>query len=213
MGRVVPFIIGFFVAGLIGFLTTLIFGTMTNRATDEKMWKHSEQTLFGVIGLRVLAQLLLLITFLTSICAIIYTLQNEWLLAFVVGFFFAAVIGFHLQNLRKNWKYIVTTFRFTTWASSTNELSTGLENDMVAGDTSLNNSSSSESGFSLKTPVSQIRIKHLEKQLADLLAEHDAVINQLSFSLSEVDRVRLKRQKDTVEREIDEVQNELDLLK
>jgi len=212
MERVVPFIIGFFVAGFIGFLTTLIFGTMTNRTTNEKMWKHSEQTLFGVIGLRVLAQLLLLITLLTSICAIIYTLQNEWLLAFVVGFFFAAVIGFHLQNLRKNWKRIVSIFHYTTQTSSNNEMFTTLESDIVE-DASLNDPESSESRSISKTPITQIKIKNLEKRLADLSTEYEAANDQLSFSLSEVERVRLKRQIDNLEKEMEQIQNELDSLK
>lgn len=190
----------------------MIFGTVARRATNEKMWKRSGQTLFGVIGLRVLAQLLLLVTLLTSICVIVYTLQNEWLLAFVVGFFFAAVIAFHLQNLRRNWKYIVSIFHHTTQTSSTNEMFTALENDIV-GDVSLKDPDSSESGSISKAPISPIKIKHLEKRLADLSTEYEAANDQLSFSLSEVERVRLKRQIDNLEKEMEQIQNELDSLK
>lgn len=65
-------------------------------------------------------------------------------------------------------------------------------------------------------PVSsfqQVKIKTLEKRLADLMTDYEAANKQLSQVLSEVDRTRLCRQVDTLEQEINQLEAELKTLR
>lgn len=55
----------------------------------------------------------------------------------------------------------------------------------------------------------QVKINNLEKCLADLIAEYEAANNQFNSTLGEVERLRLKRQIETLEKKIGEVEAEL----
>lgn len=70
----------------------------------------------------------------------------------------------------------------------------------------------SNASVSTSTSFRQVKARNLEKRLADLIAEYEAANNQLSQTLSEVDRTRLKRQLETVEHEIEQVENDLNAL-
>jgi hypothetical protein len=52
----------------------------------------------------------LLITFLLTVSAIVFTLLHEWLLASVFGIFSAALIGFQLQSIRYTFKRVITLY-------------------------------------------------------------------------------------------------------
>ncbi len=58
----------------------------------------------------------------------------------------------------------------------------------------------------------QVKIKNLKKRVAKLIADYEAASNQLNTALSEVDRNRLKGQLEILEREIEQVENELNLV-
>ena len=58
-------------------------------------------------------------------------------------------------------------------------------------------------------PVADYKRRALEQRLAQLLEEHRAANDQLGRTLSDVERIRLKRQIEALESEIDEVDQEL----
>lgn len=62
------------------------------------------------------------------------------------------------------------------------------------------------------TRFRQIKIKNLKARLDALVADYEAASNQLNNTLSEVDRARLKRQVESLEQEIGQVENELNSL-
>lgn len=60
--------------------------------------------------------------------------------------------------------------------------------------------------------VKQIRIEALSKRLNDLEEDYKATYNQMSFTLSDLDRKRLNRQAESILEDIYQVENELNLL-
>lgn len=63
------------------------------------------------------------------------------------------------------------------------------------------------------TRFRQIKIKNLEARLEALVADYEAASSQLNNTLSEVDRTRLKRQVESLEQEIGQVEHELNALR
>ncbi len=59
----------------------------------------------------------------------------------------------------------------------------------------------------------QRKIKTLEERLENLIVDYEAASQQLSNELSGINRTRLQRQTETLEQEIEEVENELNLLR
>jgi hypothetical protein len=58
--------------------------------------------------------------------------------------------------------------------------------------------------------ISGYKRRALERRLAQLLEEHEAATDQLGRTLAAVDTLRLKRQVEALEREIEEVNSELE---
>jgi hypothetical protein len=60
--------------------------------------------------------------------------------------------------------------------------------------------------------VQKIKETALQRQLDDLITDHEAVGEQLSFSNNAVDRNRLQRQRESIQQEMDKVAIALDAL-
>ena len=104
MDHLVGFLAGFIIAGMIGRLSSEVLKRWTTNAENTE---RSSEILFGEVGLRIVALILLLLTFFGTIVLVIFILQYDWLLAFIAGVFVAALTGFQLQNIRKLWKDIL----------------------------------------------------------------------------------------------------------
>ena len=63
-----------------------------------------------------------------------------------------------------------------------------------------------------RTKIQQAKCRALEQRLNALLEDYQAATEQLAYTLSAVDQNKLKRQIESLERDMEQVENELDVL-
>ena len=131
MERVLTFLLGFVIAGLVGWISSLLLAFWSSNVKKRKQRlselpklapelapRFSNENNWLILGsillegcLRVAWLILFQITLLTSLGGIVFILQRELLPYFYVGIICAFVLGFHLQNIRLNWKKITQLFK------------------------------------------------------------------------------------------------------
>jgi hypothetical protein len=192
MDHIFGFLGGFITAGLIGKLSVEILSRWS--AIDTEHSKQDSQILFGEIGRKVIALILLPLTLLTIVAGTFFVLQYDWLLAFIAGCVVSALIGFQLQRFTYLWAEVVTIINRTRF---------DIREKMVRG-----LSQPTEFPDSNNLHKNSERIDHLEKIISKKSRRLNKLKEKEAFYGKSADPSTIMEIED-IEKELQELQTEL----
>jgi len=192
MDHIFGFLGGFITAGLIGKISVEILKRWNSdsRASDEQ----ASQILFGEIGRKVIALIILPLTLLATIAGALFGLQYDWLLAFIAGCVVSALIGFQLQRFTYLWAEVSNIINQTRFEISENK---------VKG-----RSQSSDFPDSITLHKNTERIDHLEKIISEKSRRLNKLREKEAFFGKSIDPSTSMEIED-IEKELQELQTEL----